>query len=235
MKKIVFAVNILVTLLSACATDTPLLSQEELENKLGGKTIVNKNVSESASYLPITTNGFWMYSVEGNFLTSTSLKMQSTGQKVLIGDYEYDELESSVLGAAYHRSEDGKHYGINFLLLPGTTGSNQQPVLMLDEKLDIGDSWSVTPDSTSAQYYSYEFSIEDKGLLKSVKDSYYDKVIQVKVKSIIHTSSNGDLEAGVENLFFAKGVGLISVEKDYSEAGTGMIQLIDNNILSGSF
>ncbi|MFD3001873.1 hypothetical protein ACFS7Z_15980 [Pontibacter toksunensis] len=151
-------------------------------------------------YLPTTTGSTWNYGGDMPYTLTV------TGKKEVINGKSFHEMETTqgtTKSKSYLLKEKGVYTGVGM-----QPGMGNVEITILKEETPVGKPWEQT-NTINGIVTKMTFTIEEKGISKTVEGKTYKNVIHVKMKST-YTFMDLEVDAGVvSNYYFSKGVGLI--------------------------
>lgn len=191
-------------------------------------------------YFPLTANSWWSYDVSFGGVTSPdSVLYLSTNMRTFNGN-PYRDFEVSQGGfptdTLEYRKSGNDYY--NWAVTDSYSGVFQfdntayGDILFLKENAATGTTWSsavfsgTTANGTVPAFLRYDFKIENANTSFVVRGITYTNVIHVSCTSKVSiTGAAGPYTTlDVNNMYFAKGIGLIKVKDIDPSSGTSIAE-----------
>ncbi|MEN7549551.1 hypothetical protein AAG747_16630 [Rapidithrix thailandica] len=176
-------------------------------------------VVSSDNYLPNSAGSYWKYdatSIPDYTLTSTNNVKEIDGKMYR----EFLRNSNDHTTPSYLRFENGEYWGFADLaaMSQSPTKIENFKMILLKDNAEVGHQWEHTFDANSngmTLKVTYAFEILEKGISKTVKETTFEDVIVLQMKSS-YEAAGQTIPMSTDKQYYAKGVGLIKVESPAS-------------------
>lgn len=211
--KAVFLLVVIFAFLFSCS------KEKSLESTDGDET----------TYLPHVNEATWHYedtiALSGFTLKATDRVDTLDG----IVFYYYDNIpDESPEDTTYSLiGRQGNNYYLSgFLSQLGDT-----KLLVLKQDANVGDSWSQKVALAGADSMELVFKITEKGILHTVLDHQYERVIEVGISVKVPISESSSFLMPLGSLYYAAGIGIVQLDINFQgQAASVHLLLTDYEI-----
>jgi hypothetical protein len=164
------------------------------------------------TYLPLTTNSTFTYSVARNGAITTPTYTVQTGDTTAFSK-SYKRVKSTTGETSYYTQQSNDYYTL--FSIPSLGGLE---LLFLKDNVAVNTTWSSTQNVGNINVpgvplpvsvtINLEFKIASKASSRTVKGKVYNDIIQSQCTLTANTLI-GNLPLGTAEFYFAKNVGII--------------------------